>query len=45
MESKEKLLKSARTSSNNIQSIVEANVEWMEENYDILNNWFIENGF
>lgn len=45
MDSKDRLLKDARTSENNIQAVVETNVQWMEENYDTLNMWFISNGF
>lgn len=44
MESKTTLLQSAKTSSNNIQSVVAANVQWMQNNYDTLNEWFASKG-
>lgn len=45
MESKAALLQKAQTSANNIQSVVAANIKWMDKNYAILNQWFDSKGF
>ena len=45
MESKTTLLQKAQTSSNNIQSVVAANIKWMDKNYELLDQWFASKGF
>lgn len=45
MESKVMLLQKAQTSANNIQSVVSANIKWMDKNFKNLNQWFDSKGF
>jgi hypothetical protein len=45
MESNAMLLQKAQTSANNIQSVVSANIKWMDNNFEILNQWFASKGF
>ena len=45
MESKSSLLQAAQTSANNIQAVMAANIQWMDNNYDTLNEWFASKGF